>query len=174
MNDWEARNAEAWTRIDDLPEGEFLALIEKSAAELPDGSPIGLFERGASLDSTGHSDLAVPLYEQALGLGLTGIRRRRAVIQMSSSLRNLGRSEESVRYLTAEMEAGSDELDDAVRGFLALALTDVGREREAVSLALRALAPHLPRYQRSLANYGRLLVEPDDDAFFAEPSPPGP
>ena len=51
----------------------------------------------------------------------------------------------------------------AVRGFLALALVDVGREREAVSLALRALAPHLPRYQRSLANYGRLLIEPDDE-----------
>ncbi|HEU5357435.1 MAG TPA: tetratricopeptide repeat protein [Actinocrinis sp.] len=50
-----------------------------------------------------------------------------------------------------------------MRGFLALALVDVGREREAVSLALRALAPHLPRYQRSLANYGRLLIEPDDE-----------
>jgi Tetratrico peptide repeat len=32
-------------------------------------------------------------------------------------------------------------------------------EREAVSLALAALAPHLPRYQRSLANYARLLTE---------------
>lgn len=163
MTDWEQRTAAAWTRIDDLPEDDFLALIGELAAELPAGSPIGLFEQGASLDSTGHSDQAVPLYEKALGLGLTGIRRRRAVIQMSSSLRNLGRAEESVAHLSAELDAGSDELDDAVRGFLALALTDVGREREAVSLALGALAPHLPRYQRSLANYGRLLVEPDDE-----------
>jgi hypothetical protein len=158
--DWEARNAEVWGRIEDLPEPEFLASIEKLAGELPLDDPIGVFERAAALDSTGHSDLAVPLYERALGLGLTGIRRRRAVIQMSSSLRNLGRSAESVAFLTAELGEGSDELDDAVRGFLALALTDVRREREAVSLALRALAPHLPRYQRSLANYGRLLVEP--------------
>lgn len=163
MSDWEARTAEAWTRIDDLPEDEFVGVIAELAAELPADDPIGLFERGASLDSTGHSDLAVPLYERALGLGLTGIRRRRAVIQMSSSLRNLGRSPEAVDFLSAEMAEGSDELDDAVRGFLALALTDVGREREAVSLALRALAPHLPRYQRSLANYGRLLVEPDEE-----------
>jgi hypothetical protein len=36
---------------------------------------------------------------------------------------------------------------------------DLGREREAVSLALTALAPRLPRYQRSLANYARLLVD---------------
>jgi len=34
---------------------------------------------------------------------------------------------------------------------------DVGREREAVWIALAALAPHLPRYQRSLANFARLL-----------------
>ena len=84
------------------------------------------------------------------------------MIQLASSLRNLGRPDESVELLTAEMASGSDHLDDAVRGFLALALVDVGREREATSSALGALAPHLPRYQRSLANYARLLVEPDD------------
>jgi hypothetical protein len=44
-----------------------------------------------------------------------------------------------------------------VRAFLALALVDAGREREAVAHALTALAPHLPRYQRSLANYAREL-----------------
>ncbi|MCW2948827.1 MAG: hypothetical protein JWR24_5544 [Actinoallomurus sp.] len=59
------------------------------------------------------------------------------------------------------MDAGSDHLDDAVRAVLALALTDVGREREAVALAIAALAPHLPRYQRSMANYARLLVDPE-------------
>ena len=45
--------------------------------------------------------------------------------------------------------------------FLALALVDTGREREAVSVALAALAPHLPKYQRSVAAYARLLVEPE-------------
>jgi hypothetical protein len=158
--DWERRVSEAWASIDTLSEPDFLASIEKLAAELPPDSGIGLFERAASLDSTGHSDLAVPLYRQALERGLTGERRRRAVIQMASSLRNLGQPQESVALLTAELDAGSDHLDDAVRAFLALALVDVGREREAASLALGALAPHLPRYQRSLANYARLLVEP--------------
>ena len=159
--DWERRTAAAWASINELDEPDFLALIEKLVAELPAGSGVGVFERAASLDSTGHSDLAVPLYRQALDRGLTGERRRRAVIQMSSSLRNLGRPEESVTLLTTELTAGSDHLDDAVRAFLALALADTGREREAVSLALGALAPHLPRYQRSLANYARLLTEPD-------------
>jgi len=50
-------------------------------------------------------------------------------------------------------------LDDAVRGFLALALVGVGREREAAAIAIEALAPHLPRYQRSMGNYARALLE---------------
>ena len=33
------------------------------------------------------------------------------------------------------------------------ALADTGRERDAVALALTALARHLPRYTRSLAAY---------------------
>lgn len=161
--DWEQRLAELWAAIDSLGEDEFLARMDNLTAELPANSAIALFERAAAQDSTGHSDRAVPLYRQALAQGLTGIRRRRAVIQMASSLRNLGNASESVALLEAEREQGSDELDDAVSGFLALALADLGREREGLALALRALAPHLPRYQRSLANYARLLVEPDDE-----------
>jgi thioredoxin-like negative regulator of GroEL len=159
--DWEQRLAKAWASIDEYDEAEFHALIETLVAGLPAGSAIGLFERAAAFDSTGHSDRAVPLYREALDQGLSGERRRRAVIQMASSLRNLGRPEESVALLTTELNAESDHLDDAVRAFLALALVDVGREREAASLALGALAPHLPRYQRSLANYAHRLVEPD-------------
>jgi hypothetical protein len=157
--DWERRVAEVWASIDQRSETEFLTMIEGLVAELPQNSGVGLFERAASLDSTGHSDLAVPLYRRALDRGLTGERRRRAVIQLASSLRNLGHPEESVALLTTELNAGSDHLDDAVRAFLALALADTGREREALSIALAALAPHLPRYQRSLGNYARLLLD---------------
>lgn len=155
--EWEQRVAEAWASLDQRGEEEFLALVEQLAGAYPGDEGAGLFERAASLDSTGHPDLAVPIYTEALARGLTGERRRRAVIQMASSVRNLGRPQESVTLLTAELRAGSDHLDDAVRAFLALALVDVGREREAVGLALTALAPHLPRYQRSLANYAEAL-----------------
>ncbi len=157
--DWEQRVSEAWASIDQRSEAEFLALIDGLAAELPSDNGVGTFERAASMDSTGHPDLAVPLYRQALDCGLAGERRRRAVIQLASSLRNLAQPEESVALLTAELDVGSDHLDDAVKAFLALSLADTGREREAVSLALGALAPHLPRYQRSLANYARDLTD---------------
>jgi tetratricopeptide (TPR) repeat protein len=157
--EWEQRLSDLWESIADRDEPEFLTRMEQLVAELPADSAAAAFERASSFDSTGHSDRAVPLYRRALELGLHGERRRRAVIQLASSLRNVGRASESVALLTAEREAGSDDLDDAVSAVLALALVDTGREREAVSVALTALSGHLPRYQRSLANYARLLSE---------------
>jgi hypothetical protein len=157
-SDWQRRVDEVWAAFDSYSEPEFLALIDRLAAELPAGDPRGPFQRAGAYDSTGHPDLAVPLYRRALDLGLTGSERRRAVIQLASSLRNLGQVAESVALLTAEVDAGSDELDGAVRAFLALALADAGREREAVSVALTALVPHLPRYQRSVTNYAADLL----------------
>jgi tetratricopeptide (TPR) repeat protein len=156
--DWEQRLSDLWASLDDHSEEEFVAKMDELVAELPADSAVAAYERAAAFDSTGRSDLAVPLYRQALELGLESDRRRRAVIQMASSLRNVGQAEESVALLKAERDAGSDELDDAVSAFLALALVDTGREREAISVALAALAPHLPRYQRSLANYARELA----------------
>ncbi|MEU6775258.1 tetratricopeptide repeat protein [Streptomyces sp. NPDC046759] len=155
---WEERIAALWAALDDHEEEEFLEKVRGLTAELPAGDPRIPFELACAHDSTGSSDRAVPLYRQALEAGLTGVRRRRAVIQLASSLRNVGQVKESVTLLETEREAGSDALDDAVAGFLALALADVGREREALSYALVALARHLPRYNRSLANYARDLT----------------
>ncbi len=161
--DWEDRVTAAWATFDDYAEADaadFRAVIDALAAELPADSPLGLFERACAWDSTGHSDRAVPLYREALARGLDGYKGRRTRIQLASSLRNIGQAEEAVKLLTPELDAPSDELDDAVRGCLALCLSSLGRDREGLSLVLGALAPHLPRYQRSMANYARQLVEP--------------
>ncbi|WP_197287434.1 tetratricopeptide repeat protein [Streptomyces apocyni] len=50
------------------------------------------FELGCAHHSTGLPQQAVVRYRAALATGLTGVRRRRAVIQLASSLRNLGPS----------------------------------------------------------------------------------
>ena len=42
---------------------------------------------------------------------------------------------------------------------MALALVDLGREREAVAVCLTALSFYLPRYNRSLARYAEHLSE---------------
>ena len=156
-DDWEQRITAAWETLDDADPGEFRDRIDRLAAERPAGDAAALFERACANDSTGRPEAAEPLYREALAAGLTGIRRRRAVIQLSSTLRNLGHADESVALLTAERGVASDELDDAVVAFLSLALADTGRAREAAGLALEALAAHLPRYNRSLASYARDL-----------------
>ena len=157
---WEQRLADLWASIGDLDKEAFLTKMDDLVNELPPDNPVALFERASAFDSTGHSDQAVPLYRQALDRGLPDERRRRAVIQLASSLRNLGQAAESVTLLTIERKLQSDELDDAVNAFLALALVDVGRERVALSVSLTALSRHLPRYQRSLANYAKLITDP--------------
>lgn len=159
---WEERALALWAQLDAMDDERFRSAVAALAGELPAGHPAGLFEQAAAWDSTGRSDRAVPLYARALDGGLTGERRRRAVIQMASSLRNLGRPEESVALLTAERDAADDHLNDAVSTVLALALADVGRAREGVAVAVAALAPHLPRYQRSMAHYARALTETSD------------
>jgi len=156
---YDARSEELWATINDFDAETFRAKIDDLVAELPAGSPVAAFERACAFDSTGCPARAVVLYRQALELGLAGERRRRTVIQLASSLRNLKQVAESIALLEAEREQPSDHLDDAVSAFLALALVDSGREREAASVALAALAPHLPRYQRSLANYAQALVD---------------
>ncbi|MFP3990155.1 tetratricopeptide repeat protein [Streptomyces sp. E11-3] len=157
---WEQRAADLWNALDTFEPADFRAKVRTLTDELPDGHAVADFELGCAHDSTGMPEQAVVHYRAALDTGLTGIRRRRAVIQLASSLRNLGQPEESVRLLTAERDAGSDELDDAVIATLALALADVGREREAAGLAIGALARHLPRYNRSMANYAAALLLP--------------
>lgn len=151
--EWEGRIAALWNTLDRYEPDAFVAEIDRLVTELPPGSAIGSFERASAHDSTGRPDLAIPLYRTALQAGLSGLRRRRATIQLASSLRNLGRAGEAADLLRPELAAAPDELDGAVRAFLALALVDLGREREAVAHALLALSAYLPRYNRSLARY---------------------
>ncbi|KQU85781.1 tetratricopeptide repeat protein [Ensifer sp. T173] len=157
-DDWEQRLALHWADFGHMDADAFIARLDVLAAELPDGDPIGLFERASAQDSLGNEANAAPLYRQALAGGLSGIRRRRATIQLASTLRNLGQIEESIALLEAERTMPSDELDDAVLGFLALSLVDAGRAQEAAGLALGRLARHLPRYNRSLKRYADALL----------------
>lgn len=151
--------AHLWATMNDHDPSDFLAKIQALTSELPPNSAIGAFELAGAYDSIGRPEEAVPLYKQALAVGLSGLRRRRAVIQLASTLRNLGRPAESIALLTVEREATTDELDDAVVAFMALALADVGREKEAVAITVTALSRHLTRYNRSLTSYAQDLTE---------------
>lgn len=156
--DWDNRVAEVWATSDERDDAANITLIERLASELPAGDPRALFELAGAFDAAGQEADAIPLYRQALDAGLQPDRRRRAVIQLASSLRSVGSAAEAVDLLTAELVVTHDDLDDAVRAFLALALADCGREREAVTVALTALASRLPLYQRAVTSYASELT----------------
>lgn len=156
--EFQARSTALWASIDDHTEEEFRDLIAAHVAELPEDHPVSLFERACAWDSTGHSDKAIPLYTKALENGLDGENRRRAVIQMSSSTRNVGDPEKALAMLLAEAENGEDHLSDALTLTTALCLADLGREREALRDVIIALTAYLPRYQRSMRNYAKSLL----------------
>lgn len=158
---WEARVAALWERLDEMDRDAFVAAMRDLAAECDPDDPVALFEVGGAHDSTGYTEAAVGYYERALKAGLSGVRRRRVSIQMASSLRETGRPEQALELIEAEKARGSDAYDDALAMCEALTLAKLGRDREGLSVALLALAPHLPRYQRSTVNYARGLVGRD-------------
>jgi tetratricopeptide (TPR) repeat protein len=156
--DWEARVAALWERLNAMDRDAFVAAMRALAAERGEDDPVALFELGGAHDSTGYTEAAVGYYERAVAAGLSGERRRRVSIQMASSLRETGRPEEALALVKAEQARGSDAYDDALAMCEALTLAKLGRDREGLALALVALAAHLPRYQRSTVNYARGLV----------------
>ena len=159
MIDWDDRLAAVWAD-DALDDRERVRLIDELAAERDDGDGRALFERAGARDSAGLEAEAEPLYRAALDAGLDDDVRTQAVIQLASTLRNLGRLDEAVDLLRAEYERdGGAPLRDAAAAFYALALVSSGDAVRGASVALTALAPHLPRYTRSVAAYASELVD---------------
>lgn len=158
MPTWEERIAAIWAD-DTLTDGERIDRIDDLARELPDGDAVALFERAGARDSAGAETEAEPLYRRALEAGLDDEHRTRAVIQLASTLRNLGRTDEALGMLRAEYDRGPGApLHDAAAAFYALALVSDGDAVAAASVALTALAPHLPRYNRSVTGYAAELL----------------
>lgn len=157
---WEIQLQCIWLKLGTISNEEFIQQIKNHVELLTisDSQAIADFERACAFDSTGHEKEAEPLYRSALDKGLIGLRRRRARIQLASTLRNNGKIEESIRILRDEKANYSDELNDAVDSFLALSLSSAGEHKEALSIALKAISKHLPRYNNSLSRYAENLL----------------
>ncbi|BDZ43222.1 hypothetical protein GCM10025865_25210 [Paraoerskovia sediminicola] len=157
MDDWEQRVDAVWASVGTEggpTDDELVSAIDALTAELDASDARGPFERGGARDSTGRTDLAVPLYREALELGLDPDRRRQAVIQLASSLRVIDEVDAAVDLLRTELDRGEEHLEPQLRAFYALALADAGREREAVGVAVGAVGHLVTRYGRSLRAYG--------------------
>ncbi|WP_345764395.1 tetratricopeptide repeat protein [Diaminobutyricibacter sp. McL0608] len=159
MTEWDARVDAVWEQADTLGEAAVIERMDALAAERPEDDPRAIFERAGARDFAGAEADAEPLYRRALALGLTEPHRAQAVIQLASTLRNLGRADESIAMLRSELaEHPNHELADAVRAFLALALVSQGDAAAGASVALTALAPHLPLYSRAIVAYAASLT----------------
>lgn len=163
-DDWADRVAAIWARADELPDADLVAAIDALAAERAPDDAAALAERGGARDSTADEAGAETFYRQALEAGLAGEQRERVTIQLASTVRNLGRPEESLELLRAEFGDRPDSrFAPAATAFAALALASLGRPTEGLAAVLHALAPTLPAYQRSVHNYAELLLEGDPD-----------
>jgi len=120
------------------------------------------YEAGGAHDSAGRAHEAIPRYERALELGLPDELVPRCLLQLGSSLRNVGRLDDALALFDEAVGRFPD--DVALRIFRAFALADAGREREALVDVIdvartRIDAPEIHRYSRSLANYTRMLED---------------
>lgn len=162
--DWELRVAGIWKRVGSLEGAALITAVDSLADERDPGDAAALFERACARDSAGMESEAESYYRAALATDhLDPYRRSRASIQLASTLRILGRLEESEQLLVSElerhMEAGAPRvLHDEARAILALTYVAQGRPVEAAGLALLVLAPHLSRYGRSVSGNAAELV----------------
>ena len=99
--DWQHRIDALWAAFDTLDAPAFLQRMRDLVSERPADDPIALFELASAHDSTDHEAAAAALYRQALALGLAGTDRRRATIQLASTLRNLGQADVAPNFYPA-------------------------------------------------------------------------
>lgn len=119
------------------------------------------YEIGGEHDSAGREAEAIPHYERALELGLCDDLVPGALLQLGSSLRNVGRNDEAIALFDDAVARYPEHA--ALRLFRAFALATAGRDREALVDVLdlartRIDAPEIDRYRRSLENYTRELA----------------
>ncbi|WP_235522429.1 tetratricopeptide repeat protein [Cellulomonas sp. Root137] len=136
-----------------------IAYFEGLLAEHPE-HPVLVLEVAGAYDTAGREADAAVRYERALDLGLDGDDLRRCLCQYGSTLRWLGRLEESVAVL--ERARAQFPQSDAVRVFLALSLAEAGSTDAAVAQLLAVITDHadvtdLGRYAVGLRGLGTWL-----------------
>lgn len=125
-----------------------LPLLERH----PDDARV-LYEVGGAHDTDGQESRALDLYERALAAGLSGDLRRRCLLQQGSTLRNLGRTEESLAVFARARREHPGSV--ALAAFEALSLHAAGRADGALATLLLLVADHVD--DAEVARYGAAL-----------------
>ncbi|NYJ74728.1 tetratricopeptide repeat protein [Allobranchiibius huperziae] len=156
------RIAALWAMDDDVRR---IAAAHALARDFPDDGRV-LYELAGTYDSAGREEEAVARYDEALARPLREPFHRRALIQKGSTLRHLGRLEESLAIFD---QLAADWPDNpAVVAFRAFTLHDLGRDPEALRTALEHLIaasadPDVQRYPGSLARFTAAIADDRPD-----------
>ncbi|WP_269317503.1 tetratricopeptide repeat protein [Exiguobacterium sp. KJ 601] len=116
-------------------------------------------------DSLGEERQAVPHYERAIRLGLTGEELAESYLGLGSTYRALGRYTEAEQLFEEAIEQFPNH--GALKVFQAMTHYNVGRHEEATGTLLELLASpkadeSIARYRRAIAFYARNLNETYD------------
>ncbi|WP_400241657.1 tetratricopeptide repeat protein [Niallia sp. JL1B1071] len=114
------------------------------------------FELGNVYDYLGQEIKAIPLYEEALRMGLKAEWEAYALLQLGSSLNNVGKLQDALSVLT-EAETRFPHLL-SISMFLGITLHNANKESEGMKTVLRAImrqvkTTDLERYSFALDNY---------------------
>ncbi len=154
VDDWYARVSAVWANAGEMADLDVLAAIDGLVAERDPDDAVAIFEAASARDYADLETEAAPLYRKAIELGLDDDTLPRATIQLASTLRNLGKVDESIGLLERHLhEHPDDQWTGPGAAFLALSLASRGDERDAASVALAALANYLPVYSASVRTY---------------------
>jgi tetratricopeptide (TPR) repeat protein len=123
--------------------------------------PEVLYEVGGAYDTDGQEDLAAAYYERALARGLEGETLRRCYLQYGSTLRNLGRIDESLAVFSRARCEFPASLSLGV--FELLTLHAQGKRDAALAAALILIADNvqteeIKRYEASIRGNAEYLA----------------
>jgi tetratricopeptide (TPR) repeat protein len=129
--------------------------------------PRVLYEVGGAYDTAGDGAIALGFYERAMTGGLEGDVRRRCYLQYGSTLRNLGRLDESVTVFARARKEFPDSV--ALGAFESLTLHAAGQVNTALGSLLALLADHvhseeLDRYKPAMRGNAEYLASLDSSA----------
>jgi tetratricopeptide (TPR) repeat protein len=113
-------------------------------------------------DRMGREREAIPLYERAISLGLSGEDLEGVILSLGSSHRAAGDPEKAAAILREGVARFPGNL--AMEVFLAMALHDLGEHAEAMALLLRTIVTtssdaKIASYKEAISFYARSLHE---------------
>lgn len=142
---------EAWKHRDN-PE-DLLKTFQEVFEEYR-GNAVYLYEYANALDFLGKENEAIPLYQNAIKLGLPEKMKTQAEIQLGSSLSIVGDNKTAIDILNRVYKKTGD---PASLEFLCLSLYRSGELKKALKLALNFILSGdqglLPEYKRALSEY---------------------